>query len=174
MKAWTLVTTRGVRAARLMHKVPGRPESAPTLAWLSSRRAHPPERGTSVSSDRDEGPLPDLLQTPGAAASLWRTAGLRRPSVVRTLLSAPRSRASALDRSPGLARTRRRGSGQPRAAHHIRPEIAHTSPIEPDDVPEGPKPSRSTPRAVTWPCECCCEKCCECCCELPERADPSV
>ncbi len=68
MKAWTLVTTRGVRAARLMHKVPGRPESAPTLAWLSSRRAHPPERGTSVSSDRDEGPLPDLLQTPGAAA----------------------------------------------------------------------------------------------------------
>ena len=35
----------------------------------------------------------------------WRTAGLRTPSVVRTPLSAPRSRASALDRSPGLART---------------------------------------------------------------------
>ena len=32
----------------------------------------------------------DLLQTPGAA-SLWRTAGLRGPSVVRTPLSAPRS-----------------------------------------------------------------------------------
>ncbi len=87
MKAWTVVTTRGVWAAHVMHKVPGSRRTARERAdtclvikpaGSSCRTWH------RVSSDRDEGPLPDLLQTPGAA-SLWRTAGLRRPSVLRTL-----------------------------------------------------------------------------------------
>ena len=40
------VTTRGVRASRLMHKVPGvgRPESAPTLARFSSGGVGPLSR----------------------------------------------------------------------------------------------------------------------------------